>query len=228
MIAKEVESFSKHTVNIISNGIELDKFYPSSSHTEEDAGIRDKYLLKSHTPYILYVGRMSLEKKVHVVIQAFSRVMQETDTHLVLVGDGPKMKTMINLAKKLGVFDRTHFLGILKPGEELNSLYRSAAVFVMASEVEAQGLVILEAAASGLPVVAVRATCIPEVVTDGENGYLIEPGDIAGMADSLISIIKNGELAHSMGAAGRTLAESHSHENSLDNHEKLYQSLLAV
>jgi glycosyltransferase involved in cell wall biosynthesis len=80
---------------------------------------------------------------------------------------------------------------------------------------------------SGIPVVAARATCIPEIVHDQENGYLIPPGDVEAMAERIMDILRTPALAHRMGEAGRHIAERHAHGLSVSLHEGVYQSLIS-
>jgi glycosyltransferase involved in cell wall biosynthesis len=84
-------------------------------------------------------------------------------------------------------------------------------------------LVLLEALASGLPAVAVEATCIPELVKDNLTGYLVPPNDVKTFADRLTHLIENPVLAKEMGQTGRELAMTHSIQSSLDRHERLYK-----
>jgi glycosyltransferase involved in cell wall biosynthesis len=116
-----------------------------------------------------------------------------------------------------------HFTGFVLDNKELAKIYRLANVFVTASEIETQGIVLLEAAASGLPIVAVRATCIPEIVHDNINGRLAAPGDLNELSRSLIQLLDNPLLAENMGKAGRVIAEKYNIKTTLDRHEKLYQ-----
>jgi glycosyltransferase involved in cell wall biosynthesis len=98
-------------------------------------------------------------------------------------------------------------------------------VFATASEVEIQSSVVMEAAAAGLPVVAMRASSMPEFVADGVNGCLAPPGDVPAMAERLEFLLANPERAAAMGLAGRALAERHSLAHSFEAHTRLYQGL---
>ncbi|MGB6421428.1 MAG: glycosyltransferase, partial [Anaerolineales bacterium] len=118
-----------------------------------------------------------------------------------------------------------HFPGFVETNGDLPGLYRLAAVFVTASEIETQGLVILEAMASGLPVVAIKATCIPELVQDNVNGYLSQPGEVGQMSEQVLRILMSPNRAKEMGRVSRALAQEHSIDKSIDNHEELYQSI---
>ena len=105
-------------------------------------------------------------------------------------------------------------------------LYRIACMFITASEIETQGIVLLEAAASGLPLVAVHTTCIAEIVYDGANGYLTETGDVYAMSQSMIKILANPQNAASMGRVSRRLAEGHPNQATFDEHERMYQQMV--
>ncbi len=100
------------------------------------------------------------------------------------------------------------------------------ASLVTASEMETQGLVLLEAAASGLPIVAIRATCIPEIVHDGVNGFLAEPGDVEGLSRGMNTLLSDESKAVSMGRASLSLARNHDDRFTIEAHEKLYRQLI--
>lgn len=124
-------------------------------------------------PILLYVGRLGAEKSVDFIIRSFKLVLAASpDAHLVIVGDGIDRKKLEALAKRLAVDSRTHFLGAI-PMEDMHKVYRDASVFVFASTSETQGLVVPEALASGVPVVAVNDPAF-ECVQNGVNGYLVE------------------------------------------------------
>lgn len=96
-----------------------------------------------------------------------------------------------------------------------------------ASEIETQGLALLEAAACGLPIVAVNATCIPEVVRDGINGYLAAPGSVKELAEYIKKLLADPALAQALGQAGSQLSREFCLEKTLGTYETLYQQALA-
>jgi len=148
--------------------------------------------------------------------------MTNIPAHLLVVGDGIERFRLIQLCQNLGIRDRTHFPGFVQPGKDLADLYRLGTVFITASEIETQGLVLLEAAACGLPIVAVNATCIPEMVHDGENGCLVEPKEINGMAARLRQLLENPQQCVEMGRAGYRISQKLTRKVTLDAHEALY------
>ena len=154
---------------VVSNGVDLDAFSPGQA----DESLRRAYALPSGRPLILSVGRLSPEKRADVLIEAVAA--RGGDAVLALAGSGPDQERLRALAARLGVSDRVRFLGFV-PGADLPGLYRLADVFAIASEAELQSLVTMEAMASGLPVVAVNAGALGELVHPGENGFLTRPG----------------------------------------------------
>ncbi len=107
----------------------------------------------------------------------------------------------MKLCESLGIADRVKFTGCISMQDGLPEIYRLANLFVTASEIETQGIVLFEAAASGLPIAAVRATCIPEIVHHGVNGYLAESGDIHVLENNIRILLKDPLKARIMGDA---------------------------
>jgi len=209
----------------ISYGIDLQMFHPLLSLDDETA-LRDKYGLPQNVPVILHVGRLDTDKCVDRVIWAAAHAMQNTDAHLLIVGDGRQKPALMKLCKSLGIEKRCHFPGYISMEEGLPEIYRLASLFVTASEIETQGIVLLEAAASGLPIVAVRATCIPESVHDGVNGYLTEPNETISLAKAIDDILTDPAEARNMGQAGRRLVAEHNIQAAIDSYEHLYADLI--
>ena len=212
---------------VLPNGVELQRFSVQPVSHGEGAALRRKYGLDPHLPVILSVGRIDVEKRVDVVVRAAARAMRAARAQLLIVGDGTRRAAAIRLSEDLRIRDRSHFPGFVAATDDLPGLYRLASVFVIASEIETQGLASLEAAASGLPIIAVRATPLTELVEDGVTGYLVAPGDVEAMADRVRNVLQNPDHAQAMGQAARAMAQKHSLENSLAAHEQFYQSILA-
>ena len=169
-IAEVVQQHTGRLPHVISNGMDLEAFQPEPTTPNERESLCAKYGLDPKFPIILHVGQLNVQKQADIVVHAAAWVMRNTKAQLLVVGDGKQRKKLIRLANELGIHERSVFPGYVT--DDLPGVYRLGAVFVTASEVETQGLVLLEAMASGLPVVAAQATCIPEIVQDGVNGYL--------------------------------------------------------
>ena len=153
---------------------------------------------------VLYVGRLSHEKNLAALVSAFAALDAET-THLVLVGDGPARADLAHaLAGR-----RVTFTGYLE-GESLARAYASADVFAFPSLTETFGQVVLEAMASGLPVVAFEAEGVRDLVTHGETGLLVRPHDDVAFAAALRAVVASSEQRDVLGkeayrrAHGRT------------------------
>ena len=226
-VANVASAYSDRRPYVISNGTDLGRFTPHQAIPEESRVLREKYGLHPDLPVIIHVGRIDVEKHVDLAIRAAAGAVQSVDAQLLVVGDGRRRAAMVQLSDRLSLRGRSCFPGFVPPEGDLAGLYRLASVFVTGSEVETQGLVLLEAAASGLPVVAFRATAIPEVVKDGRTGYLVLPRDVPAMTDRIVTLLRNPEQARAMGQAGRALALDHSLERTMDRHERLYQTLVS-
>ncbi|NIO68484.1 MAG: glycosyltransferase [Anaerolineae bacterium] len=226
VIADIVSAHANCRPQVIGNGVDLRRFTPRPASLGEGEALRQKYGLDPYLPIILYAGRIDVDKRVDLVVRAAAQAMHTVDAQLLVVGDGRRRAAVIRLSKELAIQDLSHFSGFVPATGDLPGLYRLASVFVTASEVETQGLVVLEAAATGLPIVAVRAAAIPEVVEDGVTGYLVAPRDIDAMADRLVRLLRNPDQARAMGQAGRAKMQQHSLDRSIEAHEQLYRSLV--
>lgn len=219
-----IRSMTGIKTQTISYGVDLQMFHPHLSSDAETV-TRTRLNLPPNAPIILHVGRLDTDKHVDRVILAAEKSMQKTDAHLLIIGDGRQKPALIRLCHSKGIAQRCHFPGYISVQEDLPDIYRLANLFVTASEIETQGIVLLEAAASGLPIVAVRATCIPEIVNDGVNGYLAEPGDSNFLGQAMLSLLKQSEKAKLMGKTGHMLVGKHNIKTTLDRHEQLYSTL---
>jgi glycosyltransferase involved in cell wall biosynthesis len=204
---------------VVSNGVDLDAFSPGQA----DESLRRRHGLPSGRPLILSVGRLSPEKRADVLIEAMARP-EVGDATLALAGSGPDEERLRALAARLGVSGRVRFLGFI-PGPDLPGLYRLADVFAIASEAELQSLVTMEAMASGLPVVAVDAGALGELVHPGENGFLTRPGSVSDMAGSLDLLCRDAGLRARMSKAGLRIIADHDRHRLLGLWESIYRAL---
>jgi glycosyltransferase involved in cell wall biosynthesis len=206
---------------VVSNGVDLDVYAPGAA----DESLRSRYALPAGRPLILSVGRLSPEKRADVLIEALA-TQDVADTVLALAGSGPDEGRLRELAARRGVAERVRFLGFI-PGTDLPGLYRLADVFAIASEAELQSLVTMEAMASGLPVVAVNAGALGELVHGGENGFLARPARAADVAGSLDLLCRDRELRARMSKAGLRIIADHDRHRLLARWESIYSALAA-
>ncbi len=151
-------------------------------------------------PTILCVAHLYPRKDVATLLRAFARL--QPPAQLRIVGDGPEMGRLQRLARKLGLGERCRLLGHL-PFADLAAEYANADLFCLPSRQEAFGIVLLEAMAAGLPILAARAAAIPEVVPEGDCGWLFPAGDEAGLAAALERLLAEPAARGRMGEAGR-------------------------
>lgn len=225
-IAEVVYAHTGIYPQVISYGVDLSAFSPDPSALFQETALRTRLGIPEDAPIILHVGRLDKDKQVERVAQTAALAMQQTPAHFLIVGDGTERTNLERLCYRLGIGERSHFTGFISTDEGLPALYQMSSVFVTASEIETQGLVLLEAAACALPIVAAQATCLHEIVHEGENGFLLQPGDIVGMANRLIELIQNPVQAHEMGQTGRLIVESHAVEKTIDAYEDFYRTAI--
>lgn len=226
-IANEVFRRTGIRSQVIGYGINPEFFYQAPLSKPKESRLRQQLGLPKRAPVLLHVGRLDADKNVAHVIRAAALAMAERDAHLLVIGDGTEKDSLVNLAQELGIGERSHFPGFVDRVRGLPDIFRLANLFLTASEIETQGLVLLEAAACGLPIVAVAATCIPEIVRGGVNGYLAMPGDVSGMAAHICRLLDDPALARRMGSAGSLISQEFTLEKTLLAHEALYQRAIA-
>ena len=203
----------------LSNGVDLSAFQPGRANIK----VYNKYKLPTDRKIALYVGRVDPEKTISRVIEAFSRVLEKVpDALLVIVGDGIDKAHLEEQAKYLGLQDSVKFLGKILP-PELYEIYKIGDLFVTASEIETQGIVLIEAAATGLPIVAVDKGAVRDICKDKENGKLCKAGgDIDGLASGMIEILSNDDMRQKYGKKSLELAKKHDLNNTVKRFEEIY------
>ena len=197
---KEYLRFDDSKVRYIPNGIDFSRF-----ETIPDGRIfREKYGIPEEAHLILYTGRLAVNKGLDVLLRAFSLVLKvHPDSWLALVGDDHGMGDRLrSLSTELGISKRVIFAGHIH--ERLfRESYGAADVFVLPSEYEAFGIVLLEALACEVPCVATRVGGVPEVVRDGVDGYLVDYGDSRKLARAINGLLSDPAERKRMGKAGR-------------------------
>jgi len=188
-------------VVVIHNGVDTGTFRPSE---RRDALARHRI----RSPYVLFVGRISEQKGIFPLLEASAALPDGVE--LVLCASSPDTPELeARLRAAAADLPRVRWINAMVPVEELVQLYTHAAVFVCPSIYEPFGLINLEAMACATPVVASRVGGIPEVVADGETGWLVPPGDPAALAGALRDVLAEPERAARFGDAGRRRVEAH-------------------
>lgn len=178
--------------------------------------------MPSEKPVLLSVGRFADTKSPETTIKAFAKALEQVpDAELRMAGKGELLPGCRALVMELGIEDNVEFLGVIKP-EEVYKEMQGARAFVQHSvtteegETEGSPVAIMEAGAAGLPVIATRHAGIPEMVLHGETGLLVDEHDVQGMADAMVRILTDKELADRLGqAAHQHIAEHYSLQRNL-------------
>jgi glycosyltransferase involved in cell wall biosynthesis len=168
---------------------------------------------EDHGRTILTVGRLVEKKGTEYLIRAIAGIQRKVpDVRLEIVGDGPLRSSLEQLTTELGVSNLVVFRGTLSY-DDIADVMKKASIFCLPSitakdgDSEGMGLVLLEASASGKPVVGTLHGGIPEAVSDGENGFLVPERDVDALATCLILLLKNRQLRKQMGETGRKRIE---------------------
>jgi N-acetyl-alpha-D-glucosaminyl L-malate synthase BshA len=174
---------------------------------------------------LIHISNFRPVKRVLDVISIFERVHVRVPSRLLMVGDGPDRGKVEQYCREHGICHAITFIGSLPLIEEV---LVGADLFLLPSETEAFGLAALEAMACEVPVIASRAGGLPEVVTEGETGYLRPVGDVAGMAAAASSLLEDDELRRRMGVAGRRRAVTvFSQDEIVGRYRAIYERVLA-
>lgn len=156
---------------------------------------------------VLFVGRLEPVKGVPLLVEAIAVVSRtKPEVELDIVGDGSDRAGLEAQAERLGIAARVRVLGF-RSQSEVRDLLRRADVFALPSFAEGVPMVLMEAMAAGVPVVATRIAGVPELVEDGVAGFLVAPGDVSTLAEKIALLLEDAEMRNRFGAAGRSKVE---------------------
>ena len=174
----------------LSNGVDTSRFSP-----KEKSNKLRKGLCKDNELLLLHIGRITKEKSINVLVKS-ARLAKDQGIpfKLVIGGKGPYLNEAKQLSRELNVNDHVTFLGFIQ-ATDLPRYYSTADAFVTASTVETEGIVLLEAMASGTPVIGPRAGAIPAIIKNQENGMLFSPNSASGLARQISSMAKTSITA---------------------------------
>jgi len=206
-------------IRVIKNFVNCDLYCPG----------RDKSGAAAYSPdgekLLIHLSNFRPVKRALDCVRILAEVRRKTPARLLMVGDGPDRAPAEHLARELKVDRHVLFLGKQNHVERIIPLAR---VLLMPSDMESFGLVALEAMACGVVPVATRVGGVPEVVTDGEDGYLEAPGDIAAQAARVIALLTDDALHSRMAGAGRwNASERFCAEKIIPQYERFYEEVVA-
>jgi glycosyltransferase involved in cell wall biosynthesis len=215
----------KVTVEALSNGVDLSAFHPA----EPDPAVLKKYgISTAKKKRVLYIGRVDPEKSISNVVMAFSKALKKVpDAEMLIVGDGIDMDHLRKLAKELKLEDKVKFTGKILP-PDLTEVYRCGTLFATASETETQGIVLIEAAATGLPLIAVDKGAVGELCQNGRNGELCQPGDVDGISKAMVKILTDKELQKKYSEGSIEVSKLHDLNRTLKRFEEIYHEAIKL
>lgn len=183
--------------------------------------------LPTGPPVLLAIGRLAAQKGFDLAIDAMGRLRERfPDIRMVVAGDGPVRDELERHASEAGLADRVEFPGWLPPSRVPHAIAASTAVLVPSRDEEGFGLVALQAAQLGRPVVAARSGGLPEVVAEGETGLLFRPGDADDLARAVTTLLAEPGLAQELGTAAVARARRcFGSERYLEDYDRLYRRL---
>ena len=219
----------KNHMSVIHNGIDLGIFENELRHfsnqQKKDGSVLRKNLFKAQNDdfVIITIAALHPRKGLKYLIAAMRKIVDEKPkTKLMIAGDGPQKKYLRKIAKKLNLSNKIRFLGNQK---NIAAILKSADLFVLPSIKEAFGLVLLEAMAAEIPIVASAAGGIPEIIEDNKNGLLVEPGNSDTLAEKIILLMKNAHLQKKLVANGLNMVKQFDIKKMAKKTEKVYSSI---
>lgn len=200
-------------------------FVDEEIYYQKDSGrLREQFGITDDEKVMVHISNFRAVKRVPDVIKVFARVRKQFPAKLLLIGDGPQLTVARQLVNQLGLDDDVLFLGTQNNVADILSM---GDLQVLLSEKESFGLVLLEAMSCGVPAIGTNAGGIPEVISDGNTGYICEVGDINGMAEKAVSVLDNPALHERMSKQSIERVKQKFHSQLiLEQYEKVYYQTL--
>jgi len=203
------KTFNKLNIQVIYNGVDTAKFKPVINESNFNIDI-------------LFVGRLIERKGTAYLLKAFKEVCNKyTNCKLIVVGEGPERKDLENFCKQMKIETSVNFLEAVEY-KDVNKAYQKASIFVLPSVEESLSNAVLEAMASGLPIITTN-TGAAELVD--KNGFIVEKGDYKQIKKAIIEYIRNPELLRKHGQQSRKLAEKMSWSNTAKAYIEIYNTI---
>jgi glycosyltransferase involved in cell wall biosynthesis len=216
----QISGASQSRVSTIYNGIDLSSFL-SLDRQLERVNVRAELGIPSDANLLTTVAVLRPQKGIQYMIRALSAVLaSKPNTYYLVVGNGSHRDVLTEEVNKSGVRDRVIFAGMRK---DVPRLLTASDVFILPTLTEALPTVLAEAMAAKLPIIASRVGGVPEMITNGQNGCLVGPEDVEGLAQACIDILANPEKRAGMSAEGwKIVNQKFNIENQVDQLEALY------
>ena len=208
-IAKEIQ--------VIHNFVDVERF------TRKPIDAFRRVIAPNGEKILLHASNFRKIKRVQDVIQVFANVNQVKPSKLLLVGDGPERPMAEELVRELKICDEVRFVG---KQQDMEEIFAVADLFVLTSEYESFGLAALEAMAAGAPVISTNAGGLPEIIRQGECGYMADVGDVDAMSRYALDILTDDETLQRFKKAARSKAASFDIHKIIPEYEELYERVV--
>lgn len=212
-------------IEVIPNFVDPDRFKPPASKSPSlFTTMIGSCPIKEKIKVLVHVSNFRRVKRIQDVVLVLQKILQQTKAHLILIGDGPERSPIENMVRDLDLSSHVCFLG---KQESFTEILGYSDLFLLPSETESFGLAALEAMACGLPVIASDAGGLPEVVLDGETGFLSTIGDVDKMAGDALRLLTDDNLYQTFShAARRRAVEDFNQEDVINQYEDFYYQVL--
>lgn len=215
----------KRDVYVIPSGIDTTRFYKENIDKNEIINLKKDLGLKKTDFIVLYVGRIAKEKSIDFLINNFNSVLKRIPkAKMIIVGDGPDIKDLIDLTRKKGLENKIIFTG-KAPWTDVPKYYSLCDLFVTASKTETQGLTVIEAMGASKPVVAIRDESFELMITDKKDGLFFD--DEKSYVDMVYEVYKNKKLRDEISFNARLTADKYSPYNYAKNVLKVYEKVIS-
>ena len=202
------------------NSIDLDDFKNPNRQK-----VRDKYGIKENEKLLIYVGRMAPEKNIPFMLDSFKKISEKNPSKLLIVGEGSELETLKQYAKEHSLQDKAIFTGRVEY-KEIPNYYGASDIFIMTSKTEVKPLALLEAMATGLPIIAVSACGASDTIQDGINGYLTSENRDE-FSNKVLELLNDEDKLKRMSEESLKIADSYSADKITDKLIELYKEEIA-
>ena len=213
----------KHKTIVIPNGLILEDFEVPYSKEE----CRQRLGLPNEANLILYVGALSPDKGPDILLEAMLQVVKQLPgARLIILGEGPLRRKLERRTQEFGLNGKVEFKGFIADPFKKALFYKSSDIFVLPSAQEIFGLVLLEAMACSVPVVASQVGGIPDLIEDGENGLLVPPRNSNELAKAIVRLLQDTELRARIVGEGQKRVRSFSWHKIAEQTERIYEEAI--
>jgi glycosyltransferase involved in cell wall biosynthesis len=218
-LLKNAPWLNSDRIKVIYNGINPDLYNP-----ERTKNLRKELNIPDKNPLIGFVGRLSVQKGIKYLLDAFLKVRDKLNAHLLIAGTGEIEQDIKDFILNNKLSGSVHLLGFR---EDVNNIMRTIDLLVLPSIWEGFGIVLIEAMASGKPCITTQISSMPEIVKDSVSGIIVPPKDSDSLARACLSILSDNKLAVQMGIEGRRIVNERFTLSSMaDKYEEVFLSLL--